>query len=82
MIKKVDDLGRIVLPKHMRDDLEINDTVEVRIVDKEIILNNPKKDDRIERAIEIIKSELLCYDNESDEHKVGKELLSILEEEK
>ena len=39
-----------------------------------------KKKEVIDRAIEIISKELLCYDNESDEYIQGVKLLDILKE--
>ena len=39
-----------------------------------------KQKEVIDRAIEIISKELLCYDNESDEYIQGVKLLDILKE--
>ena len=39
---------------------------------------NQKYKEVIEKAIEIISKELLCYDNESDEYIQGVKLLDIL----
>ena len=38
-----------------------------------------EKDKIIDEAIDIIKKEFLCYDNESDEYINGNKLLEILE---
>lgn len=39
---------------------------------------NQKYKEKINKAIEIISKELLCYDNESDEYIQGVKLLDIL----
>lgn len=54
-----------------------------RIYTSEEVIENLQNDkaklqQRIDKAIEIIKREFLCYDNESDEYKWGKILLKIL----
>lgn len=41
---------------------------------------NQKYKEVIDKAIEIISKELLCYDNESDEYIQGVKLLDILKE--
>ena len=58
MIRKIDDLGRLVLPIEMRKQLNINngDEVNIESAEDKIILTNPKKDDRIERAIQYIEN--------------------------
>ena len=43
---------------------------------------NQKYKEVIDKAIEIISKEFLCYDNESDEYIQGVKLLDILKEEK
>ena len=54
-----------------------------RIYTSEEVIENLQNDkaklqQRIDKAIEIIKREFLCYDNESAEYKWGKILLKIL----
>jgi regulator of replication initiation timing len=39
---------------------------------------NEKLKNKIDKAIQYIKEELCCYDNESDEYRVAKVLLKIL----
>ena len=50
MNRKFDKLGRIVIPKEMRDKLELGEGAEAKIelVDNEIIITNPNKDDSFE----------------------------------
>ena len=44
--------------------------------EKDLLIKNLQQ--RIDKAIEYIGQELLVYDNESDEYKVGIKLLEIL----
>lgn len=46
----------------------------------ELKQENQKYKEVIDKAIEIISKELLCYDNESDEYIQGVKLLDILKE--
>ena len=60
MLKKIDNLGRVVIPQPMRKQLEINegDLVNIELVDNKIIITNPKEVDykaRIDKAIEYIE---------------------------
>ena len=57
MIKKLDDLGRIVLPKGLRKTLglKIGDPINIEIKGKKIIITNPKDNFDVE---EYIKGEL------------------------
>lgn len=82
MNKKIDDLGRLVIPKEMRKQLEIKegDPVNISMEDDKIIITNAKADykkDVLEEAADYIK-------NNSDIKKVYqfinvKELLEIIE---
>ena len=73
MNRKLDDYARLVVPIEMRKqlDLKIGDEVNIECVGNKIILTNPKKEDRIEKAIKFIKENL---NNEE-----ASKLLSILE---
>lgn len=57
MIKRLDDLGRIVLPKGLRETLglKIGDPINIEIKGKKIIITNPKDNFDVE---EYIKGEL------------------------
>ena len=62
---------------------KLTDRIRVTIAEMnnnvfELSEENKELQQRINKAIEIIKREFLCYDNESDEYKWGKILLSIL----
>lgn len=50
MQRHFDELGRIVIPKEMREKLDFgkNDFAEIKLNDNEIILSNPKYKDRQE----------------------------------
>lgn len=61
MNRKIDIMGRLVIPKEMRKQLGINDgdPVHIELKDNQIVLTKPGKDtaeERIEAAIEYIKS--------------------------
>lgn len=58
MIKKLDDLGRIVLPKGLRETLglKIGDPINIEIKGKKIIITNPKDNFDVEQYI---KEELM-----------------------
>lgn len=70
MKRKIDDLGRLCIPKEMRKQLGINDNdpVNVELVESSIILTNPGKVDykqRIDKAIEYMKPIFMnCIDND------------------
>lgn len=57
MNRKIDDLGRLVIPKEMRNKLEIkdNDPVNIECIENKIIITNPSEIDykaRVKEAIE------------------------------
>ena len=58
------------------------DKIINKLVDciNELQQENQKYKEVIDKAIEIISKELLCYDNESDEYIQGVKLLDILKE--
>lgn len=53
MIKRLDDLGRIVLPKGLRETLgiKIGDPINIEIKGKKIIITNPKDNFDVEQYI-------------------------------
>lgn len=58
MNRKIDDLGRIVIPKEMRTKLDIKDgdSINIEVIDDKIVISNPNEIDykkRIEKAIEL-----------------------------
>ena len=42
IIKEIDSLGRIVIPKEFRDRLQLDKKVEVLITDSGVLIRNPK----------------------------------------
>lgn len=42
IIKEIDRLGRIVIPKEMRERLNLESRVEVLITDKGVLIRNPE----------------------------------------
>ena len=64
IIRKIDELGRIVVPKEMRDELEINirDKVEIEMQGQEIIIR--KHEDKCvfceNKASKIFKEKKIC----------------------
>lgn len=48
MKRHFDEMGRIVIPKEMREELDfgINDFAEIELIDNKIILSNPKNIDK------------------------------------
>lgn len=57
MNRKIDELGRLVIPKEMRNKLGIkdNDPVNIECIENKIIITNPSEIDykaRIDKAIE------------------------------
>ena len=63
MLLKTDENGRIVIPKKVRLQLNINDVVEAEVVDNSFVVSSPKKirtKEEIEEEIKRIntKSEL------------------------
>lgn len=63
MLLKTDENGRIVIPKKVRLQLNINDVVEAEVIDNSFVVSSPKKirtKEEIEKEIESInpKSEL------------------------
>lgn len=89
--RKIDDLGRIVIPKEIRNNLNINvdDEVEIYIEDKKIILEKYSKLDNLKSLIDIIikntlkitKNEIIITDKEkymNNNNKIPDELLNII----
>lgn len=77
MNRKIDELGRLVIPKEMRDQLDLHngDIAEIRLVDDEVIITNPKKTsfkEWLESYIDILRKQDLDIDEENT--------LTILEE--
>ena len=42
IIKKFDKLGRIIIPKELRDRYELNETVEIIATENGVLLRNPQ----------------------------------------
>ena len=42
VIKEIDNLGRIVIPKEFRKRLELDENVEVVLTDEGVLIRNPK----------------------------------------
>lgn len=81
MNRKLDDYARLVVPIEMRKqlDLKIGDEVNIECVGNKIILTNPKKEDRIEKAIKYIEKNMVYDVDICDCWVTTNELLSILE---
>jgi len=77
MIRKIDNLGRIVIPKEMRKAISVDngDPIHMEMKDNQIIITNPGQtaEDRILAAID----KLLCCGEELDP-QFQKEMLEIL----
>lgn len=78
MKRKIDNLGRLVIPKEMREELKINleDEVNIELVKDKIIITNASTYDFKERVINYIMSNNW---SEEDIEKVSK-LLEMMEE--
>lgn len=68
MNRKIDDLGRLVIPKEMRKQLGIknNDSVNIECTGNKIIITNPSEIDyksRCDKAIEYINENVYENDN-------------------
>lgn len=69
MNRKIDELGRLCIPKEMRNKLGIkdNDPVNIECIENKIIITNPSEVDykaRIDKAIEYMKPIFMnCIDN-------------------
>ena len=87
MNRKIDELGRLVIPKEMRNKLGIkdNDPVNIECIENKIIITNPIEIDYkevINKAIEYIENKVISSGEVIDQlGKVEvKELLDILKE--
>lgn len=87
MNRKIDELGRLVIPKEMRNKLGIkdNDPVNIECIENKIIITNPIEIDYkevINKAIEYIENKVISSGEVIDQlRKVEvKELLDILKE--
>lgn len=51
MQKRIDNLGRIVIPAEYRNAIGVNDNgdINIELVEDKIIITNPKNDERIKR---------------------------------
>ncbi|MBP3920817.1 MAG: AbrB/MazE/SpoVT family DNA-binding domain-containing protein [Bacilli bacterium] len=80
MNRKIDDLGRLVIPKEMRNKLGIkdNDPVNIECIENKIIITNPSEVDYKARVKEAI--EKLYIWGEVLDPEFQKEMLDILKE--
>lgn len=89
--RKIDELGRIVIPKEIRNNLNINvdDSVEIYIEDKKVILEKYSKLDNLKSLIDLIiknvlkitNHEIIITDKEkvlNNNRKITDELLNII----
>ena len=94
MKRKIDELGRVVIPKEMRKELDIeeNEPVNIEIQDNKIIITKPNTVDykaiveKVIKHIEEKKGNLRYYEDErmwvSDLEDEYIEILDILNEKK
>ena len=78
MLLKVDNLGRTVIPKKVRLQLNITDVVEAEVIDNEFVLSSPKRirtREEIENKLESInpKNELDVVRKEALEWVLNRE---------
>ena len=52
IIKEIDKLGRIVIPKEMRDRLALGDAVELTLTEEGVLIRNPEY-----RLVKVLSSE-------------------------
>ena len=71
MLLKVDNLGRTVIPKKIRLQLNITDVVEAEVIDNEFVLSSPKKI----RTREEIENKLESINPKNELDVVRKEVL-------
>lgn len=71
MLLKVDNLGRTVIPKKVRLQLNITYVVEAEVVGNEFVLSSPKKI----RSREEIEKKLESINPENEQDLVRKEVL-------
>lgn len=71
MLLKVDNLGRTVIPKKVRLQLNITDVVEAEVIGNEFVLSSPKKI----RSREEIENKLESINPENELDVVRKEAL-------
>lgn len=89
--RKIDELGRIVIPKEIRNNLniKINDEMEIIVENNNIILKKHTKLDNIEDLIEIMIKNVLVITNKnifitdktklfSTKEKISEELLDVI----
>ena len=80
MNRKIDELGRIVIPKEIRDKLgiEVQENLNIELVDNKIIISKANEIDyktKVEKAID----KLICW-GEALDPDFQKEMLEILED--
>lgn len=83
MKRKIDELGRLVIPKEIRTEIGLNDgdSVEIQLEDNRIIVTNPQNIDyktRVEKALKKIQEQMPFTIDDKDSYEVCNELLSAL----
>lgn len=71
MLLKVDNLGRTVIPKKVRLQLNITDVIEAEVIGNEFVLSSPKKI----RTREEIENKLESINPKNEQDLVRKEVL-------
>ena len=81
MLRRIDELGRLVIPVELRKQLELNNGDEIKITSEgqRIILTNPKKTDLKEFILKKIE-ENLGEEGSKEAYQIYSELLEKLEE--
>ena len=67
MNRKFDKLGRIVIPKEMRDKLRLGESgseAKIELINDKIIVSNPNQEDEFDNYLADL------YDNETKENKL------------
>ena len=80
MNRKIDELGRLVIPKEMRKQLGINnnDPVNIECTGDKIIITNPSKVNykgRVDKAIEFLRNEYNTYSSAEECRNALKDIL-------